>query len=451
MRHLRKVCTILLVLAMITMIAACSAATEEGPTSSSSQGSSESSSQSTSQPAAEPVTITMRTWNPEEKAFAYALDEWNKLDSNIDVELIAITYDDHIATLKINIASGEGPDIYGLQVGAQMSQFEEFSLKLDDRCQAKWGNDWQNLFIKAYVDRCANAAGDHYALPVGGNLGMFIWCNNNLLKAHSLSVPQNYSDLLTASTTLRAADEYPLLVGGGTTIFLQALWLCIASDINLDMLYDALEGKASFAEPEMVQALEIYKKCFDDGIIQDGALGMSVYMDCENIWSAGESAMYFNGSWTVADVDMYFIDQKVDTAITTIDWNEDSKKGPVYGEVDVALAINPRSEHLEEAWEFYAWYVEHGGQYIVDGCLQYMPYLQGVSVAADNFSSQTIDMLDEMLTYTNQPMMPYAQISSAKMQQGIFDALTGLANSEMTPAEAGTFLDEVAKEAGLKP
>ena len=85
----------------------------------------------------EPVTITFRTWQPGPgDHWDRVVAAWDALNTGITIDLVHVQYSDHIQPLKVLIASGEGPDIYGIQVGAIMKEFQEFTVDIASRAVA---------------------------------------------------------------------------------------------------------------------------------------------------------------------------------------------------------------------------------------------------------------------------------------------------------------------------
>lgn len=79
----------------------------------------------------EQVTINFQTWNPGEGA---AIDEviaaFEEKYPNIKVNHVYMPYTDHVEKLKIDLASGEGADVFGMQTGATIKEFRDFEMDL---------------------------------------------------------------------------------------------------------------------------------------------------------------------------------------------------------------------------------------------------------------------------------------------------------------------------------
>ncbi|MFR6328717.1 MAG: extracellular solute-binding protein [Eisenbergiella sp.] len=49
---------------------------------------------------------------------------------NIKVNHVYMPYTDHVEKLKIDLASGEGADVFGMQTGATIKEFRDFEMDL---------------------------------------------------------------------------------------------------------------------------------------------------------------------------------------------------------------------------------------------------------------------------------------------------------------------------------
>jgi ABC-type glycerol-3-phosphate transport system substrate-binding protein len=230
--------------------------------------------------AGKPVQIIFRIWNPSPgPGWDKVLEAWNARNTGIEVELVQIAYSDHIQSLKVVVASGEGPDLYGVENGAIMEEFAEFTVDVAPRMAREFGPDWEKMFLPTSLSVTKGNLPGYYGLPTGGGYAGFVWANLSYFTKYGLKVPASYNDLLSVTKSFRSKGELPLLIGAKDDWINIDMFINIAADINPKLLYDAIDGKASFAHPDIIQALQIWKNCFDQGIFQDGALGINVYND----------------------------------------------------------------------------------------------------------------------------------------------------------------------------
>jgi ABC-type glycerol-3-phosphate transport system substrate-binding protein len=392
----------------------------------------------------EPVTITFRTWNPSpDSGWDEVMAAWDAKNTGIKVELQSVAYSDHIQSLKVLVASGEGPDLYGIQVGSIMKEFQEFTVDIAPKAREAWGPDWEKKFLPVFLEMTKGSLDSYYGLPTGASVAGYIWANLAYFDKYGLKVPTNYNELLEVSKSFRAKGELPLIIGAKDDWINLDMFINIASDINAPALYAAFEGKAPFTAPDIVRALTIWKSCFDNGIFQDGALGINVYNDARSIFETDKLApMICNGYWVVADLVTFEDGGHYD--VFTMDWNNDGKPAPVAPTVDVVLSISKESKHPDEAWQFFEWYVTEGVKLRINN-LSYLPVLADHVVNTSRFSNEVRKNFDTIISIMRDRVYGYRELPYPRLKQTIADQLKAVAIGESTPQRAAEIIEEASR------
>ena len=285
------------------------------------------------------TTVTLQTWNPGEGAaieeVIAAFEEKNK---DIEIEHVYMLYSDHMQKLKVDLASGGGSDVYGMQTGASLKEFRDFETELGAYAKEQYGEDWSSDYKEFAMD-LLNGNGEYYALPLGLNYAGFVWADRALMNQYDVDIPHTYDELVTAAGILRKNDQYPIATGAKDDWINIDTWMSIANDINPEKLYSAIEGETSFEDEDLVHSFEIWQNCFKDGVFQDGALGVNVYNDVSDLFEKeGSVPMYLNGCWTLGsylnpdpDMKKVFNSENSDHEVFLIDWNNDGNMAPGYG------------------------------------------------------------------------------------------------------------------------
>jgi ABC-type glycerol-3-phosphate transport system substrate-binding protein len=397
----------------------------------------------------EPVTITIRTWQPGPgDHWDRVMAAWEALNTGINIDLLHVQYSDHIQSLKVAIASGEGPDIYGIQVGAIMKEFQEFTVDIAPRAVADWGADWEKKFLPVFMEMTKGSLDSYYGLPGGASVAGYLWANLTYFDKYGLKVPANYNEMLEVTRTLRSNGELPLLIGAKDDWINLDTFISIGADINAPKLYAAIEGEVSFTDPDIVQSLTVWKNLFDSGIFQDGALGINMYMDAVDMFETdGLAPMICNGAWVAANinglVDTFGPDQHYQ--IFTLDWNNDGKPAPVAPTVDVVLSISKESKHQDEAWEFLKWYCTEGIKNIIEFNLQYLPTQANYTPDVSSFTEEAQKNIGEMIRIMQEQAYGYREIAYPRLKQTIADQLKAIAIGESTPQRAAEIIEEASK------
>jgi ABC-type glycerol-3-phosphate transport system substrate-binding protein len=393
-----------------------------------------------------PVEITFRTWNPGSgEARDHLVAAWSKFNPNSTVEFQDVAYSDHIQSLKVLVASGEGPDLYGIQVGSFIKEFSEFTVDVAPGMAKDFGPDWENKFARWALEQTKGDLPTYYGLPTGASYAGFYWANLSYFDKYNLKIPASYNELLAVTKTLRSKGELPLLIGAKDDWINIDTFMNMACDIDREKVYAAIAGKVPFTDPVFVQALTIWKNCFDQGIFQDGALGINVYSDATTIFEDDHKApMICNGAWTCSDLVKMGTDG-TNFEVFTLDWNNDGKQSTVMPGVDVVLSISKESKHPQEAWEFFKWYILEGVKYMIDEKLQYFPVINGYEANLSTFPALTQRNAKKVIAIAEKQAYGYREMAYPRLKQTIADQLKAVALGESTPQRAAQIIEAASK------
>lgn len=403
--------------------------------------------------AEEPVTISFQTWNPGDSDELWEIiDAFEVEHPNIKIDYIYMPYSDHIADMQIKMNNGEGPDVYGMQTGATYNEFRPYEVDLTSYAEATYGEGWESKFLDFCMD-LLNVDGHYYGLPLGLTYAGFLWADVEKLDSYGLKVPTNYDELLNVCTVLRENGELPLTIGAKDDWINIDTWMNIANDINTQMLYDAIDGKASFTEPDMIKAFEIWQSLFTSGIFQDGCIGVGMYNDTTDLWEYGDAVLCLNGSWAAgqfvnSDEEKYetFNHEGANHDAFLIDWDNDGDVAGIQASIDVVLCMNVNSQHKDEAWEFIDFMLHYGQDILINKALQYCPSRTDLELNVEGLSEDGTEALNFIVEQSKTNIAGYREMAYADLKQAICEALKALGTGEMTPEEAGAYV-QVASEA----
>lgn len=401
----------------------------------------------------EQVTINFQTWNPGEGA---AIDEviaaFEEKYPNIKVNHVYMPYTDHVEKLKIDLASGEGADVFGMQTGATIKEFRDFEMDLTPYAENSWGADWQSQYMDFCMD-LLNEDGHYYGLPLGLTYAGFTWADVNMLKEYGLEVPGSYDDLKECARVLRENGQYPLTIGAKDAWINIDTWMSMANDINSEKLYSAIEGKTPFTDPDLVESFRIWQSCFTEGIFQDGALGVGVYNDTTDLFEKeGSIPMIQNGSWAAGfyvsgdpDQDKVFNSEGADHDIFLIDWDNDGKVCPVTASVDVCLCMNKNTKNADAAWTFIDFMLHEGQDILINHYFSYCPSRKDLDLNVQGMNQDGLDNLAYIVEQAENNLGGYREMAYADLKQVISDQLTVLALGEATPEEAAATIEAASQ------
>ena len=401
----------------------------------------------------EKVKLTFQTWNPGEGDPIYEIIDAFELENpNIEIEYVYMPYTDHVQDLKIDMASGAGADVYGMQTGAQYLEFRDFQVDLTPFADEAWGENWQDQYIKFCMD-LLNEDDHFYGFPLGLTYAGFAWADVNYLKKYDLEVPTSLSELKEVAKVLRENKEFPMAIGAKDDWINIDVWMSIINDINSEKLYSAIEGKTAFTDADLVKSFEIWQSLFVDGVFQDGALGVSQYTDVTDLFEKeGSIPMYMNGSWASniymssdEQIKEVMNSEGADHDAFLVDWNDDGKISPVTASVDVVLCMNTNSKHQKEAWTFIDYMLHEGQDVLINKYLSYSPSRTDLELNVEGLSEDGNKSLSYILEQSKTNIAGYREMAYPELKQTISDVLKELALESCTPEEAGQKVEDASK------
>lgn len=299
-------------------------------------------------PAAEPVSLTMGSWRVDDaEAWGKILDAFHAQYPDITVKFDPTNPPDYNATLRTQLETGTGPDLFFVRSFATgLELFEKgyiASLKdlpgLADNIPAAANAPW------------ATDAGEPYAVPIAA-VSHGIYYNQDLFAANGIEVPQTWEDLMAASEKLKAAGVSPF--GNGTKdawdineVVMMALIPNTIGGLEGRMAY--LNGDRCFNDADMVTAFQQIKDLTP--YLPDGFEGISYY-DGQQLFVQGKAAMYFDGSWSISGFEKDAPEFKWSVFAVPPPAGKDQY---ISFHMDAAIGMNAATENAEAARTFLTW------------------------------------------------------------------------------------------------
>jgi len=447
----------LLVGIMALSLASCSSAGASSGSSAatSNNGSaSQDASSDESADATETINIYYQTWNPNQDQFPDCQAEFEELNPDIKIQFTRITYSDHLQKLKIDLASGQGPDVYSLQAGASIKEFRDFEMDLTDYAIKEWGGNWRDKFLP-FATELIEEDGKFFGMPMGTTYAGMIWLDMTYFDKYNIPAPTSYDELKAATDTLRQNGELPLVIGSMDNYINQDIFMGIANDVSSEKIYAAIEGQIAFTEPEIVEALRIWQSLFTEGIFQDGAVGLSM-VDAINMFEReGIAPMYCTGSWGIGSYSPFrqdpelraiFLEGEREHQVALIDWNNNGEVSPVVATVENVLCMNANTPNPEAAWKFIS-YMATGGQDILVN-----RYMQCFTSRTDSTATLEVDLpvdgkvcRDKIIDWGTNNVGGYREIPYPELKLVICDNLKALGIGSVTPEQAAETIEAASQ------
>ena len=392
------------------------------------------------------TTVSWWTWNPDETTADPWIEAFEAEHPDITIEHRFIQFSDYTNAVRLAAAGDSGPDVFGLQVGAMTTQFAPLAVDLAPLAEEGIGTDWQDQLLA--TDQL-EVDGKQVGLPWMITAGGLVWYNKNIFDEAGATPP---------TTLAEWKDACAKVEGLGKTCFFQGAkddWVnidvfqSIANQIAPGEFYDAIVGESDFDSSDFVAAFDAWKTLFDDGIMQNGALGFSEYPDANDAFNKSEAAMVALGTWkdsemtnaalgTLAATYGDQITSQVFLPIAFPDVVGGAKEtGRLFGGPDVGWAVSAKSKNQDAAFTFVQWLTaSQTGQEQMATTLQ-TPALRSVTLDDSDLVAPDLQKLalEEQATQLGE-LIGARQIPNADVQTALGQALSCVASGQMTSDEA---------------
>jgi len=245
------------------------------------------------------VTLKYHTWFPPQSALQPVIDQFEKDNPNIKVELDVQESTKYQQSLPLSLNNGEAIDVVGVQASAMVEQIRSNLQPLDPLMVKYVGKDWQSQFIPANLKAAEGLASDGnlYFVPVG-RLGSAVgFYNGAVFDELGLKAPQTYADLVSVAKTIRAKkpDMIPMVFPADNW-FQDELVLTIVGQDDPQFFNNIRYKDGKWDTDSYIKALTEYKQMYTDGVLSLDNQDIQ-YNDASQAFYTGKAAMYFNGTW----------------------------------------------------------------------------------------------------------------------------------------------------------
>lgn len=131
---------------------------------------------------------------------------------------------------------------------------------------------------------------------------MAFYYNKAMFEANGIKVPESYEDLLAAVETFKAAGVIPVSMDGSDkwplSIYIHSLYQQFEGSAAAADVREAVTN-ADYSNEAWTKASELFKQSVDQGIFQTG-FETTDYGTSMNLFTNGQAAMYYMGSWEMS-------------------------------------------------------------------------------------------------------------------------------------------------------
>lgn len=199
--------------------------------------------------------------------------------------------------------------------------------------------------------------GKLYGLPRNTDIGVFYY-NQKMFEDNGWEVPQTYDELLALADEINAAGIIPVAMDGGdgwplACYLADVLYKLTGSDYS-QIVSDAI-ASGDFSAPELKEATQLMRDAASAGLFQNGYDSQD-YATSQNLFTNGQAAMWYMGSWETSMATNEDIDEEIRTNIRV--FTMPSVEGGAAADTDISAwngggyAVNANSEVKDEAIKF---------------------------------------------------------------------------------------------------
>jgi len=436
---------IALMVMMTTMLGGCGSSKEVEDTSSETSG-----------------EVVWWGWTPGSPTNEEYIAEFNKEYPDIKVIWKQTSIDDYDAAIKPALANGEGVDAFEASAGSGNGGIQVFggqAIDLTDAVKEALGDDYKDKLNEASVTTMT-VNGQLKGLGVGTVYSGNLWINQDLFDKYNVKTPTDYDEWKEACRVFKENGIEGFVQGAGQGAFNMDTFHAIADNVSPGTFTKATRGEVEWTDDSIVKALELWKGLFDDGIMQEGALGLQQYPDANNLFMSQKAAMVMMGSWYTSNALPDTMKAAIESASSTeepftmipIDFPDiagTGNTGSMFGDLDYSTAVSATSKNIKAATTFAVWLgTSQNGQQMIADSLNVVPSLKSATPDWDNVKLVNPEKQNEEIKEYIENAMdsgdnPRFAGINADMNQTMMDVLAGVAGGTITPKDGAVQLAAV--------
>lgn len=160
------------------------------------------------------------------------------------------------------MASGTGPDLYGMTTGSMMNQYAKFSVDMKETADQYWSG-WEDKINSNAVDQCTTEDGTMAGMPLLVAGMTTLMYNKTLMDECGIDkVPTTYDELKDAAAKAKAKG-YVCVAAGAADDWINSDWFIQASnEFENGAVYEAEAGKRKWTDQCFVDTMNAWKNVY---------------------------------------------------------------------------------------------------------------------------------------------------------------------------------------------
>ncbi|GIM28779.1 ABC transporter substrate-binding protein [Clostridium polyendosporum] len=262
---------------------------------------------------------------------------------NPNIKVVQTNTPDTATVLRTRVAKKDVPDVVAVGADTTFADVSKAGV-FEDLSNSSQIKNIQPAYVQMVKD--VAESDKVYAIPYAAN-GVGVIYNKKMFTELGLTVPKTWDEFLAVADKIKAAGKVPFyltLKDAWTT--LPPVNVLVGNTQGDTFFADRAAGKTTFKE-KYKEAADKYLKLTEYG--QSDIFGKT-YSDGNVAFAKGESVMYLQGIWALAEIKKANPD--VDLGVFPLPATNDPSKTKVVSGVDLLLSLSKTSKHPEEAKKF---------------------------------------------------------------------------------------------------
>ncbi|MGC6175726.1 ABC transporter substrate-binding protein [Lacrimispora sp. 38-1] len=224
-------------------------------------------------------------------------DQYMEKNPNVKIQVEALDDESYKTKFKAYASGSDMPDL--VNAWGQPSFLDEV---IDAGLLAELNpEDYKDYgFIEGALDGFSKD-GKLYGLARNTDVMAFYY-NKSMFEKYGVKVPETYDDLLAAVNTFKSAGVIPVSMDGSDkwplSIYINALYQQYNGSSSSKEIREAVKT-GDYSNEAWTKSLDQLKKSIDAGIFQTG-FETTDYATSMNLFTNGQAAMYYMGSWEMS-------------------------------------------------------------------------------------------------------------------------------------------------------
>lgn len=379
----------------------------------------------------EPVTLTFWSWLPTADQVDVMIEAFEKENPDIKIEYVRTEQADFFEKLQVAMASGTGPDLFGMTTGSTTEQYAPLVTDMKELADEYW-TGWDDIISETAVEQCTTEDGKMAGMPLLVAGMTDILYNKTLMDECGIEeVPRTYDELIDAAKKAKEHGYVCVALGGSDAWLNSDLFIQLSNEFEEGAVYEAENGERKWTDQCFVDTLQAWQNLFNEGVFEDGALGVATYPDArDQYFFARKSVFFLTGSWHLGptspsneEIQGTEIQTQGDVIGMSV-FPSIAESGNICGTsgVDVMVCVNAACDKKEAAMKFIEFLANGEGQQYWVNQLQGAPVSNQISYTGTVDGELQQQSIDEVNSYVSNA------VGNRKLCADCTDAFCGLKN-----------------------